>query len=105
MPDLVLLAGVSALASLVLLLLAQRRKRETPADPTGRPKGLFRKKQAKPTEKWIVVNGANVMYWNDNTPKLETVLAVVQRLVSLGYAPGVMFDANAGHLLDGHWHA
>lgn len=93
-PDLVLLAGLCALASLVLLLLAWRRSPQ---------KGLFRKKQPKPAEKWIVVDGSNVMYWNDNTPKLETVLAVVKHLIAKGYAPGVMFDANAGYLLGGRY--
>ncbi len=102
-PDLALLAGLSALASLVLLLLAWRRKPEARPDAAQPSKGLFRKRRPKQAEKWIVVDGSNVMYWNDNTPKLETVLAVVQQLVALGYAPGVMFDANAGHLLDGRY--
>jgi len=87
-PDLALLAGLSALASLILLGLAW---------------GKARKAQAGPAKPWIVVDGSNVMYWNDNTPKIETVRAVVERLVSLGYAPGVMFDANAGYLLGGRY--
>jgi len=44
-----------------------------------------------------------VMYWRDNTPRLDSVKAVVDRLSALGYAPGVVFDANAGHLLAGRY--
>ena len=54
-----------------------------------------------PEAPWIVVDGSNVMYWKDGTPQAGTVRDVVARLVALGYAPGVMFDANAGHLLEG----
>lgn len=83
-PEVFALAALSAVAALVLLLQALWRRRKAAA-------------------RWIVVDGSNVMYWQDNTPKIETVLAVVDRLRALGYAPGVMFDANAGYLLGGRY--
>ncbi len=84
-PDVFALAALSAVAALFLVLQALWRRRR------------------KAAEQWIVVDGSNVMYWQDNTPKMETVLAVVDRLRALGYAPGVMFDANAGYLLGGRY--
>ncbi|MGO4907860.1 hypothetical protein ACEN2J_05945 [Pseudorhodobacter sp. W20_MBD10_FR17] len=81
MPDVFLLAVLCAVASAIVLLRAWRA-REKPAN-------------------WIVVDGSNVMYWNGGVPKLETVITVLDRLRALGFAPGVMFDANAGYLLEG----
>ncbi|RLJ41087.1 Zc3h12a-like ribonuclease protein [Litoreibacter meonggei] len=53
----------------------------------------------------ILVDGSNVMYWDGETPKIQTVQEVVRLLLSKGYTPGVMFDANAGYLLvDGYKH-
>lgn len=75
------------LASLLLVLLRLR--------------GAARRGGPAPEARWIVVDGSNVMYWKDGTPQVGTVRDVVARLVALGYAPGVMFDANAGHLLAG----
>ncbi len=43
------------------------------------------------------------MYWNDNTPKVQTVKDVVERLRGHGYTVGVMFDANAGYLLENQY--
>ena len=80
-PDLFLLAVVSTVASVVLLLLAA-------------PKALVRR------PKWAVIDGSNVMYWDGETPRIETVQAVVARLIQQGFTPGVMFDANAGYLLE-----
>lgn len=46
---------------------------------------------------WIVVDGSNVLHWRDNQPKLETLQEVLAFLTAQGFAPGVVFDANAGH--------
>jgi hypothetical protein len=43
------------------------------------------------------------MHWQDNTPSLETVRKVVDQVRSLGYVPGVVFDANAGWKLSGRY--
>jgi Zc3h12a-like Ribonuclease NYN domain len=85
--DLALIAGLAAVASLVLLLdglLSPRRDKGRGPDP-----------------RRIVVDGSNVMYWKDNTPSIVTLVAVVQHLERLGYRPGVVFDANAGYLVAG----
>ena len=82
--DLALIAGLAAIASLVLLLLAPRPRKATGPDP-----------------RRVVVDGSNVLYWRDNTPDIATLRAVVDHLERLGYRPGVVFDANAGYLVAG----
>lgn len=86
--DLVLLAGTGALGSLYLLLGEVRRRSRHRLGRAREP---------------IVVDGSNVMYWDGETPKIETVRLVIGHLTALGYQPGVMFDANAGYLLSGRY--
>lgn len=86
--DLILLAGPMALVSFLLLLRALLRG---PNGADGTTLGL------------IVLDGSNVMYWKDETPRIETVREVVRHLADLGFTPGVMFDANAGYLLSGRY--
>lgn len=86
--DLILLAGPSALASLFLLVTAFRRGRL---------------RRARALQKWIVVDGSNVMHWKDGTPEIGTVRDVVDHLSALGFVPGVMFDANVGYKLSGRY--
>jgi hypothetical protein len=86
--DLILLAAPCALASLFLLLRAFSR----------RTKG-----RDQPPQKMIVINGSNVMHWKDGTPQISALREVVQHLTALGYNPGVVFDANAGHLMTGRY--
>ena len=52
---------------------------------------------------WVLVDGSNVMHWNDNQPQLATVRGVVRALTERGYNPGVVFDANAGYKLMGRF--
>jgi hypothetical protein len=52
---------------------------------------------------WIVVDGSNVMYWQDETPSLDTVRKVVTALRAEGFQPVVWFDANAGYLTLGRY--
>jgi Zc3h12a-like Ribonuclease NYN domain len=61
--------------------------------------------KAKPTvkEDWILVDGSNVMHWQDGVADLATLQAVVAKLKDLGYFPGVVFDANAGWKLQGRY--
>lgn len=49
----------------------------------------------------VLVDGSNVIYWQDNTPQLEPLLQVVQDLSRRGLKPGVVFDANVGYKLSG----
>lgn len=53
----------------------------------------------RPRRAWIVLDGSNVMYWQDEVPKLATVRLVLAEVQSLGFTPVVWFDANAGYLL------
>jgi Zc3h12a-like Ribonuclease NYN domain len=82
--DFVLIAGLATVASVVLLLLASRRRKPAASDP-----------------RRVIVDGSNVMYWVDNSQSIVTLVAVVQHLERLGYRPFVIFDANAGYLLNG----
>jgi hypothetical protein len=77
-----------------------QRSRRAPRRPS-RKAPRRTPKRSKPSGPYILVDGSNVMHWQDNTPKLAPLLAVVQRLQALGYAPGVVFDANVGWKLDG----
>lgn len=80
--DLALLAGLSSVASLWLLVAESLRRERAAAAP-----------------KWIIVDGSNVMHWKDGTPRIETLRLVLDRLVALGFSPGVVFDANVGYLV------
>lgn len=52
---------------------------------------------------WIVVDGSNVMYWDGDAPRLDTVRAVTDDLRRRGLRPVIWFDANAGHLMLGRY--
>jgi Zc3h12a-like Ribonuclease NYN domain len=79
--DFLLVAAPSALASLYLVL------------------ATLRKAKAARRRNWIVVDGSNVMHWKDNRPSLETLREVLAELRRNGFAPGIVFDANAGYKL------
>ena len=51
----------------------------------------------------VLVDGSNVMHWQDNEPSLESLQRVVNDLTSKGYRPGVIFDATVGHRLFGRY--
>ncbi len=89
--DLLLLAVPCAAASLYLFAVAYRRRPTKPRKTVHGP------------QKWIVIDGSNVMHWKDGSPQIAPLRDVVQHLVSLGYTPGVVFDANAGHLITGRY--
>lgn len=54
-------------------------------------------------EAWILVDGSNVMHWQDNQPALAPLTGLILRLTGLGYVPGIVFDANAGWKLQGRY--
>ncbi len=60
---------------------------------------LLRNRSSVGPMRRVVLDGSNVMYWGEGIPRLDPVLEVVEVLKAGGYQPGVMFDANAGHLL------
>ncbi len=84
--DLLLLGVPCALASLILLGRAVL---------SGGP--LSKRPPA------VVLDGSNVMHWQDGVPQLETVRTVLSHLKERGFSPGVIFDANAGYLLSGSY--
>ena len=101
--DLVLVAGPSALASLILLiravaLMARRQDGSSDHDParSSAPRRPL-SRAATPRDRHILVDGSNVMHWKDGTPQLDTLRVVLARLTALGFNPGVVFDANAGY--------
>nr|WP_309501340.1 hypothetical protein [uncultured Roseovarius sp.] len=49
--------------------------------------------------RWIVVDGSNVMFWDGNEPKAETLRRVVGYLAEQGFTAVVWFDANVGYKL------
>lgn len=52
---------------------------------------------ATPSRAWIVVDGSNVLHWDDEVPAIATVARVVGELRSRGFVPVVWFDANVGY--------
>lgn len=82
--DWLLLAVPSAVASLILWLRALGR-------------------QVADELPWVILDGSNVMHWRDNTPQIETLREVIVALERAGFAPGVVFDANAGYKLVGQY--
>lgn len=67
------------------------------------PRFWHRLRPAAVSEDWVLIDGSNVMHWQDNTPSLEAVRTVVDQVRKLGYVPGVVFDANAGWKLFGRY--
>jgi Zc3h12a-like Ribonuclease NYN domain len=87
-PTLFLVLLSVALAAVFLVLWTRRRKL-----------------QSEPTvgETWILIDGSNVMHWQDNLPALAPLTGVILRLTGMGYLPGIVFDANAGWKLQGRY--
>jgi Zc3h12a-like Ribonuclease NYN domain len=100
-PELLLLA---ALALALLFLMRPGRRRRAGDRATGARWGRTGA-EAKPNRdrNWILVDGSNVMHWEDNTPHIEPVRRVVSALKAQGLDPGVVFDANVGWKLVGRY--
>jgi hypothetical protein len=64
---------------------------------------LFRARGRTGAVRWIVVDGSNVMYWDRETPSLDTVREVLRAVEAEGFVPLVWFDANAGHVVAGQY--
>lgn len=79
--DLMLLAGPCLVASLWLLWRAGKKKDHASA----------------PAKHHVIIDGSNVMHWQDGKPSLDPVIGVVGLLTEQGLTPGVIFDANAGY--------
>ncbi|WP_095595607.1 NYN domain-containing protein [Actibacterium pelagium] len=48
---------------------------------------------------YIAVDGSNVLYWDDDTPSLNTVKRVAEQLRVDGFQAVIWFDANVGYLV------
>jgi hypothetical protein len=57
----------------------------------------------RPPIPWIVVDGSNVLYWEAETPSLDTVRQVLRAVEAEGLVPLVWFDANVGYLIGGKY--
>lgn len=79
--------SLSLLVASSLLLLRQIFRRLVPQAkaPTLRPD--------------VIIDGSNVMYWLDQTPKTQPLFDLLVELRQRGLTAGVVFDANAGHKL------
>lgn len=108
--DLMLLAGPMTLASLWLLARAAMapRRPERDVDLSDAAPRPARRWMTRKPQKWVVIDGSNVMHWLDETPRIEPLREVLAELKAQGFTAGVVFDANAGYLVAGtyqHDHA
>ena len=93
--SLFLLSSVTALAALLIWMRAAFAAR-LPKRRRRRPRRAQRPVQQR---RWVVIDGSNVMFWEDETPSLSSVTAVVGEVRRAGLTPLVWFDANAGYKL------
>ncbi|MBU9697432.1 hypothetical protein GU927_006185 [Rhodobacteraceae bacterium HSP-20] len=96
----------SAAAWVVALCLWLRAKwrarRRTKARAEQRARSAERRRAAKAApRRWVVIDGSNVMYWQDEVPSLQSVSAVVGEVQRAGLTPVVWFDANVGYKVGG----
>lgn len=98
--DYVLLAGPCVLACIILLF---RKWRDAPPTDRTEPRERGFRRPRNATAPWLLIDGSNVLYWKDNTPQIATLREVIARVTTLGYLPGVVFDANAGYLISGKY--
>lgn len=61
---------------------------------------LFRGRKPR---KWAILDGSNVMHWQDRKASIRPVQDVLAHLGKRGYTAGVVFDANAGYKLSGKY--
>lgn len=95
--DWVMLASPSLAASIFLIFRHYflGPEAENGAEPWGRLQ--------KPVDNTVLVDGSNVMHWNENQPSLDTLRWVLEALRQRGFNPGVIFDANAGYKVAGRY--
>jgi hypothetical protein len=96
-PELVFLILIGGVFAFLWRKQGQERRVDTPGWRHPPEKGL----KPQRDRNWILVDGSNVMHWEDNTPQIEPVRRVVAALKARGLDPGVVFDANVGWKLVG----
>jgi hypothetical protein len=100
--DLIMLAGPMALASIIVLVRKWLDRKQPGIDGDDKsddrarlgPRRLFKRKH-------LVIDGSNVLHWNDNQPDIGIVRQTVRQVKSAGFTPGVIFDANVGYKIGG----
>lgn len=85
------MAIIAAVAAITLASLYRRRRTK--------PKRIRKSTNAKPNGRRIVIDGTNVMYWDDDTPLLDTLRTVVDYLAQREITPIVFLDASSRHHL------
>ncbi len=98
--DIILVSLPCALAS--AFLLGQLFRKRQPGQKLDLPKLQSKPVKQKPLKR-VVIDGSNVMHWRDGEPSFDPLHDVIRKLKVLGFTPGVMFDANAGYLLEGRY--
>ncbi|MCK8465545.1 hypothetical protein MUY35_16920 [Aliiroseovarius sp. S1339] len=98
--DIIVITLPCALAS--LLLLVRFFQKLDPKQKSRKPKSLSKPAKQQP-DKPAVIDGSNVMHWKEGEPSFDPLHDVISKLKWLGFTPGVMFDANAGYLLEGRY--
>ena len=73
--DALLICVISTFAAFVLILVSRRRQ----------------------IRRYIVIDGSNVMHWQNDLPSIATLRAVLGELKKQDYVPVVWFDANVGY--------
>jgi hypothetical protein len=90
MSDAMILLALAVLLIVTFLVLWRRRRR-----PVSTPQQDGRQ--------IILIDGSNVIHWQDNTPQFAPLKQVVHDLSRRGYKPAVVFDANIGYKLTGQF--
>lgn len=109
----VFLVSILLFAALCFLLWRDHFRRPRRTERRARPRPVKRwetlahdsRAKARPRRRRVevLVDGSNVMHWQDNAPQLASLQLVVSELTAKGYTPGVIFDANAGYKLFGQY--
>jgi hypothetical protein len=64
---------------------------------------LRRRGKARRPRQAVLIDGSNVMHWQENAPSLNPLRDLVRDLTRVGLTPGVVFDATAGYKLSGQY--
>lgn len=99
--DLILVSiPVAVAAAWIIYRSAQGKRVETGRSQQTRTRRRAKEKAAAPH---IVIDGSNVMHWNDGKPDIRKVRAAIEEARRAGFTPGVIFDANVGYLISNRY--
>lgn len=101
--DVVLLAAPMLIAAIYLIFREHFLAPDVPEQAEGPPPGRKPRRRPAPAPLMVVVDGSNVMHWQEGVPSLEPVKGVIAALKGRGVMPGVIFDANAGYRIGSNY--